>query len=148
MTKYPSHLLTLIEFFKKLPGVGQRSAERYAFQMINWPKESLHNFGEIIKQIPSEVHFCDRCGAMAQAKSCFYCDDSHRSLNQMCIVAATKDIFSIEDSHSYNGLYHVLGSLLSPASGFDAKHLKLDLLINRLQQLKTQEVILAFDSTI
>lgn len=148
MTKYPRHLLSLIEFFKKLPGVGQRSAERYAFQMINWPTESLMSFGEIIQKIPSEIHFCNQCGAMAQIKSCFFCDDSNRSKKQMCIVASAKDIFSIEDSHSYNGLYHVLGGLLSPATGFDSKNLNINSLIDRLNRLNTQEIILAFDSTV
>lgn len=148
MTKYPLHLNSIIDFFKMLPGVGQRSAERYAFQILDWPQKNLQNFGEALKKIPSEIHFCNKCHAMAQKNCCFYCDDSKRSKEQMCIVATPKDIFSIEDSLTYNGQYHVLGGLLSPMSGFNSENLNIDSLRSRLNELKECEVILAFDSTV
>ncbi|MCH9632308.1 MAG: Recombination protein RecR [Chlamydiae bacterium] len=148
MTKYPLHLNSIIDFFKMLPGVGQRSAERYAFQILDWPQKNLQNFGEALKKIPTEIQFCNKCHAMAPKTSCFYCDDPKRSKEQICIVATPKDIFSIEDSLTYSGQYHVLGGLLSPMSGFNSDKLNISSLKSRLGELKICEVILAFDSTV
>jgi recombination protein RecR len=146
--KYPSHLISLIEFFKKLPGVGQKSAERFAFSALDWPREQLEAFGKALIKTPNEIHYCSTCGAMAKDKSCFYCDDDKRSQDLICVVAFPKDVFSIEDSHFYNGLYHVLGGLLSPSSGFNHDEINLTPLKNRLKTLPASEVILAFDSTV
>lgn len=146
--KYPSHLISLIEFFKKFPGVGQKSAERFAFSLLDWPKEQLSAFGKTITKTPEEIHYCSRCGAMAKDNSCFYCDDTKRECDVICVVAFPKDIFSIEDSHFYNGLYHVLGNVLSPSSGFNHDEIDLEPLKNRLKTLDASELILAFDSTV
>ncbi len=148
MTKYPTHLTSIIDFFKMLPGVGQRSAERYAFHILDWPKENLENFSEVLKNIPQEIRFCSKCHAMTPKDSCFYCDDPKRAQNQMCVVATAKDIFSVEDSLTYTGQYHVLGGLLSPASGFNSERLNIQTLLTRLKELHTSEVILVFDSTV
>jgi len=146
--KYPPHLITLIDFFKKLPGVGQKSAERFAFSAIEWSPSQLKSFGETFKEIPNQIHYCEKCGAMAKKDLCFYCDDSKRSKDQICVVAYPKDIFAIEDSHFYTGLYHALGGLLSPSTGFASDQIRLTPLLNRLKDLEVREIILAFDSTV
>ena len=148
MARYPAHLTSIIDFFKMLPGVGQRSAERYAFHVLDWPPENLENFSNILKNIPSEIKFCKKCHAMALKDSCLYCDDPKRGKGQLCIVANPKDIFGIEDSLSFNGQYHVLGGLLSPTSGFNSEKLNLHSLKSRLKELEIKEVILALDSTV
>lgn len=148
MAKYPPHLNSIIDFLKLLPGVGQRSAERYAFDLLEWPEKNLQKFAEALGQIPQKISFCSKCGAMAPVAGCFYCDDSKRSTEEICIVASPKDIFAIEDSSTYNGLYHVLGGLLSPSLGFSSDSLDLEPLFLRLKELQTKEIILAFDSTV
>lgn len=146
--KYPSHLLQLIDFFKKLPGVGQKSAERFAFSALDWPPAQLEAFGNILKNTPSQIHYCNVCGAMSAKDRCFYCHDSQRSSEQVCIVASPKDIFSIEESHFYKGHYHVLGALLSPTSGFNSGSLNLQGLVTKMEQGQVEEIIIALDSTV
>lgn len=146
--KYPSHINTLIEQFKKLPGVGQRTAERFAFYVLDWPQAQIDSYAKAIQQIPLEIKHCDRCHAICSKNNCLFCDDSSRSKEILCIVAHSKDVFAIEDALAFNGLFHVLGGLLSPANGFNKERLHLTSLFERLVQNSTQEVILAFDSTI
>lgn len=146
--KYPPHLNLLIDFFKKLPGVGQKSAERFAFSALSWPSEQLQLFGNALKETLNQIHYCSKCGAMSKKQGCFYCDDPKRTQDQICIVAYPKDIFALEESHFYTGLYHVLGGLLSPSAGFSTDQINLKPLLKRLQDLEVTEVIVAFDSTV
>lgn len=146
--KYPSHLLQLIDFFKKFPGVGQKSAERFAFSALDWPPTQLEAFGNILKSTPFQIQYCNQCGAMSGKDHCFYCDNPQRSVDQICIVASPKDIFSIEESHFYKGHYHVLGALLSPSSGFNSENLNLQSLIKKMEEGQVEEIIIALDSTV
>lgn len=146
--KYPPHLIALIDFFKKLPGVGQKSAERFAFSVLDWSKEQLLAFGKTLEMTRDSITYCPICAAMSSKNSCIYCSDSKRSKSQICIVAYPKDIFAIEETHAYNGLYHVLKGLLSPITGMNSERLNLVSLKERVQTGEFTEMILAFDSTV
>ncbi|MCB1180990.1 MAG: recombination protein RecR [Chlamydiia bacterium] len=145
---YPDSLEKLIQILKKLPGIGHKSAERFAFQMITWPETILTEMGEIIKNAKKNLNFCAECGALSDFNLCSLCDPTQREIKQMCIVATVKDVFLIEKTRQYHGLYHVLGGLLSPITGCTPDFLSIISLKNRIKKLPLEEVILAIDSTL
>ncbi len=143
---YPDHLLRLIEVFKKLPGIGAKSAERFAFELIDWPEEKLAEMSLVIGQTPDLLNHCETCGALIGTSSCELCDSTQRETHIMCIVGSSKDIFSIEETHQYKGLYHVLGALLSPLANRRPSPEAIEKLKARLDHI--DEVIIALDSTL
>lgn len=146
--RYPEHLLTLIALFKKLPGVGSRTAERFAFHILDWPHEKLENFGQEIKETKQKLKTCEECGGLIDHQSCPFCNLQKRQGNILCIVASAKDIFLIEETGEYRGFYHVIGGLLSPIQGMSPSKLCMDKLKKRIVDLNIQEVIIALDSTL
>jgi recombination protein RecR len=146
--KYPLHLLKLIEVLKKLPGVGNKSAERFAFEILNWPKETLDQMALIIGSTKTHLQYCQQCGCLIGIEDCPFCTTSRCSHRTMCIVAQARDVFAIEGTHEFRGLYHVLGSLLSPMNGIGPEKLKLHKLYNRIVEHKINEVVIALDSTL
>lgn len=149
MVLYPEKLLQLIGSLQKLPGVGRKTAERFAFQIIGWTPESRAQLSQHIGQIAQNLHHCATCGALSSDKTvCTYCDSDGRDKTKLCVVSSPKDIFTIEEAQAYNGLYHVLPCLLSPLDGAMADDLPIHPLIDRIQQKNIHEVILALDTTI
>src|ERR1700676_754531 len=128
MTKYPQALLSLITYLRKLPGVGSKTAERYAFQLLNWQPHQLQELAAHIHQIKEKIHHCPECNCLMEGTLCHFCDESKRDTSVLCIISSSKDVFNIEETHSYRGLYHVLGGLLSPLEGRSPEHLRLDIL--------------------
>ena len=148
MQPYPKELLTLIAHLKKLPGVGRKSAERFAFTLLNWSKEELYLFGTHLQQLKEKIFPCQICGCLQEGLSCPFCLSSKRDTTLLCLVSSPKDVYAIEETHAFKGLYHVLGGLLSPLEGRSVEHLALDKLERRLQDHPIEEVIIAFDSTL
>ena len=146
--RYPNYLLKLIESFKRLPGVGTRSAERFAFNLLDWSDEELSEFIKNIEDFKKSLNICSLCGCLVDRGVCFYCDSSKRDTDILCITATAKDVFAIESTHEYHGLYHVLGGLLSPMEGYDTDSLSINKLKERIEDLKIREVIIALDSTL
>ncbi len=148
MSTYPKNFLLLIEYLKKLPGVGKRSAERFAFEILNWDPSSLSSFGSLLKDLPSKLTNCENCGCLIEKNAnCDFCS-SARNQNLLCIIASPKDAFAIDQTNAYNGLYHVLGNLISPLEGKSAEALNLEKLIKRIHSSEIKEIILALDSTL
>ena len=146
---YPSYLLQLIQNLKLFPGVGNKTAERFAFELLNWPKEKQEALGSSIQKIQNLLNYCTKCGCLLDtSKPCLYCDTSTRSSNSICVVAFAKDIFSIEQTREFSGLYHVLGGILSPMDNKGPESLSLEKLKNRIDKLKIKEVIIAIDATL
>jgi recombination protein RecR len=148
MSKYPSDLLTLIAFLKKLPGVGSKTAERFAFQLLNWSEKQLGDFGTLIAAIKDKICHCPDCSCLMEENQCFFCDPNKRDTQILCIISSAKDAFILEETRSYRGLYHVLGGLLSPLDGRTPEHLQFERLKARIQALSIKEVIIALDSTL
>ncbi len=146
--KYPTELVSLINHLKKLPGVGTRTAERFAFEFLNWPKDQLVLFAETVEGVKEKIPPCKICGCLTDEGLCKFCDLSTRNHGQLCLLASPRDVFSIEETKSYKGLYHVVEHLLSPLDGRHAKGLRIDKIKNRIEQHKITEIILAFDSTL
>ena len=146
--KYPLHLLKLIDSLKKLPGVGTKSAERFAFEMIGWPKDKLHEMADIIRSSPEQLKYCRECGCLADETTCPYCLPESSRSNILCVVAMPRDVFAIESTHEYKGLYHVLGALLSPLDQIGPEQIDIAQLKRRIAARDVRELIIALDSTL
>lgn len=151
MSKYPETIQKLIAIFKKFPGVGQKTGERFAFTMISWTPEEVDLAVKTFLSMQENLCQCDECGALYEKNdqsSCRFCTNPSRQQNTLCLIASSKDIFTIEQTGIYNGLYHVIDGLLSPIDGYGPENIGFDKLKMRLNKRKVQEVILAFDATI
>lgn len=146
--QYPSHLQKVINLLKRLPGVGAKSAERYAFHMLAWPPEFLHEMAHAFMDIPEKLKQCEECGCLKDGQQCPFCIDERKEAGIICILSSSKEAFSIETTGEYKGLYHVLGGLLSPLDGIGPNKLSIPLLKNRIANLQIKEVIIALDSTL
>jgi recombination protein RecR len=147
MNRYPQHLLKLIELFKHFPGIGMKSAERLAFQLINWPEEKRALLAQAVHDITDQLAYCPDCGALI-SQACTYCQHPAKEPHLLCVVAHAKDLFSIESTGYYKGAYHVLGGLLCPIDPDSFSDERIEKLKLRIQSLNIKEVILALDSTI
>jgi recombination protein RecR len=148
MAKYPSALIQLIAFFKKLPGVGTKTAERFAFQVLDWQEHELHAFSSLLLEIKKKITPCQECHCLTDSAQCAFCDPNRRDPSQLCIIASPRDAYSIDETGSYRGYYHVLGGLLSPIQGRTPAMLNLDNLKKRITNLQVKEIIIALDSTL
>ena len=148
MEKYPKDLITLIAYLKKLPGVGRKTAERFAFKLLDWNETTLNEFATSLSTLKEKVKPCEICGCLKDGETCTFCTRINRNQNQLCIIANPRDVFAIEETGSYRGLYHVLGSLLSPLEGKTPECLNFPYLKERIENLHVKEVILALDATL
>jgi recombination protein RecR len=146
--KYPIHLLKVINLLRKLPGVGTKSAERFAFELIQWQPHELKLFGETLSAIPEEIQLCVECGSLSNANACLLCTRAVESPITLCVVGMPRDVFAIEATREYKGLYHVLGSLLSPLNGIGPEKLNISKLKERIRTRSISEVVIALDSTL
>lgn len=146
--KYPQHLLKLIEALKKLPGVGNKSAERFAFQLLQWPQEHLSSFADVVKTIPDKLKQCAECGCLREELRCDFCHIDRLKARSICVIASPRDAFAIEETHEYKGFYHVLGGVLSPLEGFGVNKLNIPKLKERIKTSAISEVVIALDSTL
>lgn len=145
--QYPAHLTKVINVLKRLPGVGSKSAERYAFHLLNWPQAHLEEMANILVEIPARLEHCSECGCLKD-EHCHFCTEERRQAKILCVISSPKEVFSIETTGEYKGLYHVLGGLLSPLDGIGPEKLSIDLLKKRILNLKVQEIVIALDSTL
>jgi len=137
---YPKVLQNLIEDFKALPGVGEKTAERYALKILNMKDSDAEVFSADILAVKNNIHRCPVCGNITDEDLCEVCKDTQRNMKQICVVQDSKDIFAL-DKTSYNGLYHVLNGLISPSKGILPDDINLKSLFDRLDGV--EEVIIA-----
>lgn len=141
---YPKALDALIEYFRKYPGVGQKTAERYALYTLTQMNEmDVNHFSEALAKLHASIKTCTICGYFTEAEICEICKDSTRDTSQVMVVEEAKDVLTFEKAHSYHGLYHVLGGTLSPSDGIGPEDLNLKSLIERLKDKAHQELIIA-----
>ena len=148
MSHYPNKLLTLIALFKKFPGVGTKTAERYAFQLLTWSPDQLKHFSSEIAHLKETIVPCPTCGCLKDHEHCTFCDFTRRDPQLICLVSSSKDVYAIEETRAYKGLYHVISGLLSPIRGHSVEALDLFPLKKRLETLRPSEAIIALDSTL
>ena len=146
--RYPDHLLKLIQVLKRLPGVGSKSAERFAFHLLTWPEEQLRELGAVVSATKEKLKQCHECGCLVGSEKCFFCHAPHRDPHVMCLIASPRDVYSVEQTQEYRGLYHVLDGLLSPIDRRGPDSLSLPKLKERLKKLEVKELVIALDSTL
>jgi recombination protein RecR len=133
----------LVAQLTRLPGVGTRTAQRLAFHLLQRPNDEAFALSEAIRAVKERVRFCRECGNLTEQDVCGICDDARRDHSLICVVEQPVDLVSLERTHEYRGLYHVLGGALSPLDGVEPEHLRIDELLRRVERNGVQEVVLA-----
>jgi recombination protein RecR len=133
----------LVAQLTRLPGVGTRTAHRLAFHLLRVPKDEAQALAAAIGDVKDRVRFCDECGNLTEEERCEICRDERRDRTLVCVVEQPADLVSLERTHEYRGLYHVLGGSLSPIDGVEPEHLRIDELMGRVERNGIQEVVLA-----
>ncbi|MBQ1568248.1 MAG: recombination protein RecR [Erysipelotrichaceae bacterium] len=142
---YPSNFESLIALFEKLPGVGNKSAQRYAFALLEKDSETIDEIVETIKKVKN-IRRCRVCGFLSDEDECLFCKDTTRNRSQIMVVAYAQDVVAIEKTGSYKGVYHVLNGLVSSSKGVFPEDINIDSLLKRINE-ETKEVIIATSPT-
>ena len=133
----------LVAQLTRLPGVGQRTAQRLAFHLLRAPKEEALALAAAIVDVKERVRFCRECGNLTEDEVCAICLDARRDRSVICVVEQPVDLISVERTAEFRGLYHVLGGALSPIDGVDPSDLRIDELIHRVERNGVEEVVVA-----
>lgn len=145
--QYPLIFQNLIDSFKKLPGVGAKTAERMAYDVLNMSKENIEQFATSILSI-NNISRCPICGNLSENnENCELCDSEERDHKTICVVHGPKDVFAFEKMKEYHGVYHVLNGYISPSKGIGYDDINLPSLIQRIKDENIEEIILATDLT-
>ena len=137
----------LVAQLTRLPGVGQRTAQRLAFHLLRTPKEEALALAEAIVEVKERVRFCRECGNLTEDEVCAICEDARRDHTTICVVEQPVDVVSLERTAEYRGLYHVLGGALSPLDGVEPGDLRIAELLQRVERNGVREVVLATNPT-
>ena len=133
----------LVAQLTRLPGIGTRTAQRLAFHLLRVPETEALGLADAIREVKARVRFCRECGNLTEEEVCGICLDARRDHAVICVVEQPVDLISLERTHEFRGLYHVLGGALSPIDGVEPEHLRIDELLGRVQRNGVQEVVLA-----
>ena len=134
--------------FAKLPGIGKKTALRLVLHLLKQPASSVQSFGETVIKMREEIKFCQRCYNVADADICSICANSMRRQELICIVENIRDVIAIESTQQYNGIYHVLGGVISPLDGIGPGELNIEALVNRVQKEHPAEIMFALNPNI
>ena len=145
---YPDSIKNLIESFKFLPGIGEKTAERLAFSILDLEDEQTDIFSSSIEDVKQNIHNCSKCNTLTDSDLCFVCSDDSRNKDLLCVVEDSKNVFLFEKLGMFNGMYHVLDGLISPIDGINPEDIGLDKLIDRIRNEKFKEIIFAFKPSI
>ena len=145
---YSSKLLeNVVGEFSKLPGIGRKTALRMALHLLKQDEESVRQFGQAVIQLRSEVMYCKECHNLSDTELCDICSNPHRDHSIVCVVETVRDVMSIENTMQYQGIYHVLGGVISPMDGIGPADLTIESLEQKVAAGKVLEVILALSAT-
>ena len=146
--KYPSQLLEkAVQEFSKLPGVGRKTALRLVLHLLRQDTDEVLQFTETIARMRQEVKHCSVCHNISDSDVCPICSDPRRDTTTICVVENIQDVMAVENTQQYQGLYHVLGGVISPMDGVGPADLEIESLVERVRQGGVKEVILALSST-
>ena len=144
---YPAPINRLVAELAKLPGIGQRTAQRLAFHVLRSEDAEAAALADAIREVKERVGLCEVCFNLAEGPRCDVCEDPRRDRELICVVEQPADVIPIERTHEYRGLYHVLGGALSPIDGIDPEDLRIGELVDRLGDGEVREVVLATNPT-
>ena len=148
MYHYPPSILNAIKQLSKLPGIGEKTAERLAMHLLKMPYADAEELSESIMTLKKRIKICARCYALSDSELCNICADPARDGSLLCVVEHPADMASIEKSNAYSGLYHILQGALSPMNGIGPEDIQINELISRVKEGTVQEVILATSTTL
>lgn len=148
MTFSSSLLENAVNEFAKLPGIGKKTALRLVLYLIKQDESEVNQFSEVIAKMRNEIKFCSRCYNISDATICNICSNSMRKQDMICVVENIRDVIAIESTQQFNGVYHVLGGIISPLDGIGPEQLTITPLVNRATAEATQEIIFALSPTI
>ena len=137
----------LTDSFSKLPGVGHKSAEKMAYSILGLSEEDVKDFSNALMEVKQNIHCCPVCGVYTEDEICEICADNERDKTKIIVVSYPKDVVAFEKLGTYNGVYHVLGGVLSAVNGVGVNDLKISDLQSRIKKDKVQEVIIATNPT-
>lgn len=144
---FPDSILNLIESFKMLPGIGEKTAERLVFSILDMEKENIDFFSESLRDVKEKVHRCSVCNNITEDVICSICSNDNRQ-NSLCVVEDAKNIFLFEKMNVFRGYYHVLDGLISPIDGVNPEDIGLEKLLDRIKNSNFSEIIFAFRPSI
>jgi recombination protein RecR len=144
---YPGPINRLVSELAKLPGIGQRTAQRLAFHVLREEEKEALALADAIREVKEKVGLCEVCFNLSEGQRCQICDDPRRDRALICVVEQPADVIPIERTHEYRGLYHVLGGALSPIDGIDPDDLRITELVARIEGGEAEEVVLATNPT-
>jgi recombination protein RecR len=149
--EYPSRLIEeAVNQVAKLPGIGKKTALRLVLHLVKENENKTKALTEALNKLRENIRFCSTCHNIADTEECFICSSHRRDRSLLCVVEESQDVMAIENTSQYNGVYHVLGGVISPIQGLGPSELRIDSLVNRLAKPdnEVKEVILALSSTI
>jgi recombination protein RecR len=138
-------LQAAIEELSKLPSIGRKTAQRLALYLLKCNDDTVNSLIKAVRELKSKLQFCKKCFNISEDEICEICKSGKRDKALICVVEEASDVIAIEKSHEYNGIYHVLGGVLSPLTGIGPEHLKIKELIKRFETEEISEVILAMN---
>ena len=148
MSEYAAPLARLIDELKRLPGIGQKSAQRIAFHLDRAPREDVQRLAEALLDAKDKIRLCSVCNNLTESDPCEYCSDPKRDQDVICVVETPYNVISVEKAHEFRGRYHVLHGALSPLQGIGPEQLKLKNLLDRLKDGTVRELIVATSPTV
>ncbi len=148
MADFAEPLARLIQECKRLPGIGQKSAQRIAFHLLRVPREEAEALAQAVIDIKDKLGICVQCQNISDGELCVYCRDPHRDPQHICVVEEPHNILPVETTRTFHGLYHVLHGAISPLRGIGPEQLRIKGLVDRLAKTDVQEVIIATNPTV
>ena len=148
MPDFAAPLQRLIDELRRLPGIGQKSAQRLAFYVLRSPRDQAAALAAALTDVKDNLGICAECNNISDAELCPYCRDPHRDRSSICVVEEPHGILPVETTRSFNGLYHVLHGAISPLRGIGPEQLKIKGLLDRIAQGEVKEIILANNPTV
>lgn len=145
---YPESIKNLVESFKFFPGIGEKTAERLAFSVLDLEPEQVEIFSSSLLDVCEKIHKCSRCNTLTDNELCSVCSNEFRDSNILCVVEDSKSVFLFEKLGMFNGVYHVLDGLISPLDGINPEDIGLSVLLDRVRDEKFSEIIFAFKPSI
>ncbi len=145
---YPEEFEELLESFKKLPGIGNKTAERYVYAINDLDLEIVKNFSNSLLNFKKNIKKCSICGHLTNSDVCNICSNDNRDKNLICVVEDSKSVFMIEKTGKFNGIYHVLGGLISPMDDINPDDININSLINSRINNNVKEIILSLSPTV
>jgi recombination protein RecR len=145
---FPSRLLeSAVSEFSRLPGIGKKTALRLVLHLLRQETEEVNRFGNTIIKLRNEIRYCEVCHNISDLPTCEICSSPSRDSSVICVVENVRDVISVENTHQFNGLYHVLGGIISPMEGVSPSLLEIESLITRVGGGEIKEIILALPAT-